>query len=102
MIKPEIALPSEPPPQKPMTCWQCPRYTRTERRCLDGKTNPKSKVASDEVAKTLGVNALCHYNLHRDAIAFRTYFPNSPITRAMTAESTRKKRRKREGDKVIK
>ncbi len=79
---------------KPMACWQCPRYSRKERRCLEGKTNPKNLIASMEVAEVLGVAALCHYNLHRDGIALRVFFPNSPITRKMTALAASKKRRR--------
>ncbi|HZO91556.1 MAG TPA: hypothetical protein VFB38_24755 [Chthonomonadaceae bacterium] len=66
-----------------MACWQCPRYSRAERRCLDGKANPKSKADSVAVAELLGVRALCHYNLYRDALALRTYLPNAPATLAL-------------------
>lgn len=59
-----------------MSCWQCPRYDRKTRRCQDGKANPRSKADSVAVAETLGVRALCHYNLYRDALAARRYFPN--------------------------
>ncbi len=67
-----------------MACWQCPRYLRAERRCLDGKTNPKSKSDTVAVAELLGLRALCHYNPYRDLLALRMYFPNDPATRALT------------------
>jgi hypothetical protein len=65
-----------------MACWQCPRYDRAERRCQDGKANPKSKSDSVAVAELLGVRALCHYNPYRDGLALRMYFPNHPATLA--------------------
>lgn len=64
--------------QKRMTCWQCPRYSRAERRCQDGKANPKSKTDSVAVAESLGLRALCHYNPYRDALALRMHFPHHP------------------------
>jgi hypothetical protein len=64
--------------EKQMTCWQCPRYDRSERRCRDGKANPRSKADSVLVAELLGPRALCHYNLYRDALALRMYFPHHP------------------------
>ena len=66
--------------EKRMTCWQCPRYNREERRCLDGKANPKKKADSVTIAETLGLRTLCHYNPHRDALALRMYFPHHPQT----------------------
>jgi hypothetical protein len=49
-----------------------------ERRCQDGKANPRSKADSVVVAELLGLRALCHYNLHRDALALRMHFPHHP------------------------
>ena len=62
-----------------MACWHCPRYSRTERSCADGKSNPKKKADSVMVAEVLGLRALCHYNPYRDALAARMYFPNTPL-----------------------
>lgn len=62
-----------------MSCWQCPRYDRTERKCRDGKANPKSKADTIEVAEILGLQAICHYNPHRDLIALRRFFPKRPV-----------------------
>jgi hypothetical protein len=61
--------------EKRMRCWQCPRYSRAERRCRDSKANPKSKADSVAVAEQLGLRALCHYNPYRDALALRMHFP---------------------------
>jgi hypothetical protein len=76
--------------ERRMACWQCPRYSRAERRCLDGKTNPKSKADSVAVAELLGVRALCHYNPYREPLALRMYFPNHPTTRALSARKPRR------------
>jgi hypothetical protein len=81
--------------EKRMACWNCPRYVRAERRCLDGKANPKKKAESVEVAETLGLRALCHYNLHRDGLALRRHFPTSRP--AMLSVAPRRSRRDRRG-----
>lgn len=78
--------------EKRMTCPRCPRYDKDERRCLDGKTNPKSKSDSVAAAEQLGVRALCVYNPFRDALAARMYFPTQPI--AFSEPRTRIKPRK--------
>lgn len=62
-----------------MACWNCPRYSRTERRCADGKSNPRKKADSVMVAEVLGLRALCHYNPYRDPLAARMYFPNTAL-----------------------
>jgi hypothetical protein len=72
-----------------MSCWQCPRYSRAERRCRDGKSNPKSKSDSVAVAEALGLRALCHYNPYRDALALRMYFPGHPLAIAASARPKR-------------
>jgi len=77
--------------ERVMTCWQCPRYDREARRCHDGKANPKKKADTVAVAEFLGLQALCHYNPYRDALALRRYFPRLPATIAIS----RKKRRSR-------
>lgn len=72
----------QPKPEKPqrrMSCWQCPRYDRTERRCRDGKANPKRQADTMDVAQVLGLQAICHYNPYRDLIALRMYFPQRRI-----------------------
>ncbi len=61
-----------------MSCWNCPRYDRTERRCQDGKANPKKKADSVAVAEFLGVRALCHYNPYRDRLALEMHYPHQP------------------------
>lgn len=78
--------------EKRMTCWQCPRYDRTARRCQDNKANPKTKSDSVAVAELLGVRALCHYNPYRDALAARRYFLQD-LTLAYTPKPTRASRR---------
>lgn len=78
--------------EKRMSCWQCPRYSRTERRCRDGKANPKRKSDSVAVAEFLGLRALCHYNPYRDALALRMHFPNHPLTIAVSAPKRRSHR----------
>src|SRR5438874_295498 len=74
-----MAAQGQSEPQKRMACWQCPRYSRTERHCRDGKTNPKKKTDSMAVAEALGVRALCHYNPYRDALALRMHYPALPL-----------------------
>lgn len=84
-------------PQKPpkrMTCWNCRRYDRTVRKCLEGKTNPKRKSDSFAVAETLGLRALCHFNPFRDGLAMRMFFPCAPATIQASARSKRSKRRR--------
>lgn len=82
--------------QPRMACWQCPRYSRAERHCKDGKANPKSKADSVAVAELLGLRALCHYNSYRDTLALRTHFPHraaeppvTPLERLMRRRSAR-------------
>jgi hypothetical protein len=77
--------------QKRMTCWNCPIYDRATFHCRDGKTNPRKKTDSITVAELLGLRALCHYNLYRDAIAQRTHFPNDPATIHASARVIRKR-----------
>jgi hypothetical protein len=77
--------------EKRMTCWRCPRYNRDERRCQDGKTNPKNKVDSIAVVELLGLRMLCHYNPYRDILALRWHEPEHPA--AVPPPSKRKKRR---------
>jgi hypothetical protein len=77
--------------QKRMTCWNCPRYDRSAFHCRDGKTNPRKKSDTVMVAELLGLRALCHYNLYRDSLAQRTYFPNDPATIQASARVTRKR-----------
>lgn len=62
--------------ERRMTCARCPRYDKEALHCRDGKANPKSRRDTKEVAETLGVQALCHYNPYRDALALRMYFPD--------------------------
>ena len=83
--------------ERVMTCWQCPRYNREERRCLDGKANPKKKTDTVAVAETLGLQVLCHYNPYRDALALRKYFPHLPAAIA----ASQKKRRSRRTDELL-
>lgn len=77
-------------PERRMSCWQCPRYSRTERKCQDGKANPKRKSETVEVAEVLGLQAICHYNPYRDLIALRTFFPHRIILHPIVR--TRKKK----------
>ena len=81
--------------ERRMACWNCPRYDRTERKCKDGKTNPKRKADSVLAAELLGVRALCHYNPYRDLIALLTYAPKTPAVIALAAKSRRTKRTRR-------
>jgi len=77
--------------QTTMTCWQCPRYDRDQRHCLDGKTNPSKKSDAVVVAELLGLRALCHYNAFRDSLALRMYFPKAPETVTSSARKLRAK-----------
>lgn len=78
-----------------MSCWQCPRYSRSERRCQDGKANPKRKSDSILVAELLGIRALCHYNPYRDSLSLRMFFPSDPLTVQASARSKRTKGNRR-------
>ena len=89
---------TEKPPRR-MSCWNCPRYLREERRCREGKANPKRKSDTFAVAETLGVRTLCHYNVYRDALAMRMFFPSAPDTIRLTAEA-RDARRRRAAEKA--
>ena len=82
--------------ERRMSCWMCPRYDRAERHCKDGKTNPKRKSETKEVAEQLGVQSICHYNPYRDLFAIRMYFPESPM-----AKTVRRRSRRRGGVDVI-
>ena len=64
---------------KRVSCWQCQRYDRNERRCKDGKTNPKKRSDTVEVAEQLGVQTICLYNPYRDMLALRQYFPHRTL-----------------------
>lgn len=68
--------------ERRVSCWQCRRYRRSVRRCLDGKANPRSKSDSVAVAEALGLRALCAFNPHRDALARRLHFPHEPVAPA--------------------
>jgi hypothetical protein len=50
-----------------MDCRDCPRY-EPERRCLDGKVNPRSWTQAVETANVLGVRAICALNAHRERL----------------------------------
>jgi len=76
-----------------MSCWNCPRYSRTERRCREGKANPKRKSDSFAVAESLGIRALCHYNPYREPLAIRMFFPDLPYTIQIAAENKKTARR---------
>ena len=76
-----------------MACWNCPRYSRVDRRCREGKSNPKRKSDSFAVAETLGIRALCHYNPYREPLAMRMFFPHSPFIIQMAAQSPKTARR---------
>lgn len=77
--------------EKRMACWNCPRYSRTNRECADGKANPKRKSDSVTVAEVLGLRALCHYNPHRDALAARMHFPQTSLgINSVAPQRTRK------------
>ncbi len=82
-----------------MHCWNCPRYSRTERSCADGKANPKKKADSVTVAEVLGLRALCHYNPYRDALAARMYFPHTRL--GIHSVPPRRPRRGKYGDLTL-
>ena len=82
-----------------MACWNCPRYSRTDRQCADGKANPKKKADSVMVAEALGLRALCHYNPYRDALAARMYFPNTRL--GIHSVPPRRARRGKYGDLTL-
>jgi hypothetical protein len=81
--------------EKRMACWNCPRYDRTERVCLDGKANPKKKADAVELTEVLGLRALCHYSPYRDSLAIQMHFPTTALGVASVA--ARPKRRGRNG-----
>ena len=88
-------MPSESEkPARRMSCWNCPRYSRTDRRCREGKANPKRKSDAITVAEILGVRTLCHYNPFREPLAMRMFFPTATATRRATAEARRVAREK--------
>jgi hypothetical protein len=76
--------------EKRMVCWNCPRYSRTELTCLDGKTNPKKKVDAVAAAEVLGLRALCHYSPYRDGLALRMHFPTTQIAIATISKKRRR------------
>jgi len=86
-------------PRKPMRCWNCPRYNRAERICLDGKANPRSKSDSVAVAETLGLRTLCHYNLFRDALSARMHYPRARI--GILSVTPSRKRGSRRSTKIL-
>ena len=88
-----MASETEKPPKR-MTCWNCRRYSRTDRRCLEGKANPKRKSDSFAVAESLGLRALCHFNPYRDGLAMRMLFPTDPATIRLAAQSRKGRRRR--------
>ncbi len=85
--------------EKRMHCWNCPRYSRTERVCADGKANPKKKADSVTVAEVLGLRALCHYNPYRDALAARKFFPNTAL--GINSVPPRRPRKGKYGDLTL-
>ena len=87
-------MPTEPDPKpRRMSCWNCPRYSRTDRRCREGKANPRRKSDSFAVAENLGLRALCYYNPYRDPLAMRMFFPTDPATIRFVAQSAKQSRR---------
>ena len=80
-------------PNRRMSCWNCARYSRTDRRCREGKANPKRKSDSIKVAELLGVRTLCHYNPYREHLVLRMFFPCTPQAIESTEESRRRTRR---------
>jgi hypothetical protein len=78
-----------------MRCWNCPRYNREERVCLDGKANPKKKADAVAVAEFLGLRTLCHYNPYRDQLTLLMHYPTTAI--AIATVATRRKRRSGKG-----
>ena len=77
-----------------MTCWNCRRYSRADRLCMEGKANPKRKSDSFAVAESLGLRTLCHYNPYRDGLAMRMFFPTAPATIRMAAQRRRSRPRR--------
>jgi hypothetical protein len=74
-----------------MACWNCPRYSRPDLKCLDGKTNPRKKTDTVVVVEMLGLRSICHYNPYRDTLAQRIHYPNAPATRDMSARTVKKR-----------
>lgn len=62
-------------PVRQTTCFTCPVYDRAANRCRVGKSNPRRKLDSVTVAETLGPQALCLHNPHREALILRMRFP---------------------------
>lgn len=51
-----------------MRCDDCPRFQAEEQVCRDGKVNPHSLDAAREVAKYMGLRAICTLNDFREAL----------------------------------
>ena len=60
---------------EPKSCWMCACYDREARRCSIGKANPRRKLDAVDVARMLGVEALCMHNPHREPLILRMYLP---------------------------
>ena len=53
----------------------CACYDREARRCRIGKSNPRRKLDAVDVARLLGVEALCLHNPYREPLILRMYLP---------------------------
>lgn len=51
-----------------MICRDCARYDAENAKCLDGKVNPERWDAAFNVAKVVGVRAICVLNDHRERL----------------------------------
>jgi hypothetical protein len=51
-----------------MDCRDCPRHDADERRCRDGKINPRDWETAVNVANVLGLRSICVFNDHRERL----------------------------------
>jgi hypothetical protein len=51
-----------------MDCHDCPRFDIEANRCRDGKVNPRTYEQSFQIAKHIGLRAICVLNDHRERL----------------------------------
>ncbi len=51
-----------------MICRDCARYDAENAKCRDGKVNPERWDSAFNVAKVLGIRAICMLNDHRERL----------------------------------
>lgn len=51
-----------------MYCRDCPRFDLESNRCKDSKVNPLEYETAVNVAKVMGLRAICVFNDHRERL----------------------------------